>query len=96
MSNLEQSRSQISDAYPANFTYSLIVTVYLTKNENRTKKSQTHFSHYVLSKGAIFAKKHQYFPKNVDISKVKMALVLKSILFEAIYVRLLTYQISSF
>ena len=72
MSNLEQSRSRISDAYPANFTYFLIVTVYLTKNENRTKKSQTHFSHYVLSKGAIFAKKNtNIFQKMLTSAKLR-------------------------
>ena len=38
MASLEQSRSQISDAWS--------VTFYLTKTENRTKKCPTQFSYY--------------------------------------------------
>ena len=44
--NLEQSGSRISDALSVKLKYSLIVTFYLTKSENRTKKSLTQLSHY--------------------------------------------------
>ena len=37
--NLEQSRSRIVDAWSAKLTFSLIVTLSLTKNKNRTKIS---------------------------------------------------------
>ena len=37
MANLEQSRSRIPDAQSAKLTFSLIVTFYSTKSENRTK-----------------------------------------------------------
>ena len=52
--NLEQSRSRIPYAQSVKLTFSLTVTFYLTKTENRTKISQTQFS---LSKGTIFTKK---------------------------------------
>ena len=46
MANLEQSGSQIPDAESAKLMFSLIVTFYLTKSENRTKKSLTQLSQY--------------------------------------------------
>ena len=46
ITNLEQSRSRISDAESAKLTFSLTVTFYLATIENRTKKSLTHLSHY--------------------------------------------------
>ena len=39
MGNLEQSSSEISDAWSVKLKFSLIVTLYLTKTENRTKKA---------------------------------------------------------
>ena len=39
MTYLKQSGSLIPDAWSAKFTFSLIVTLHLTKTENRTKKS---------------------------------------------------------
>ena len=39
MANLEQSGSRIPDAESVKFIFSLIVTFYITKTENRTKKS---------------------------------------------------------
>ena len=45
MANLEQSGSRIPDAWSVNLMFSLIVTFYLTKTENRTK-SLTQLSHY--------------------------------------------------
>ena len=44
--NMEQSISQIPDASSVKHIFSLIVTFYLTKTQNRTKKSITQFSHY--------------------------------------------------
>ena len=46
MVNLEQSESWIPDALSVKLTFSLKVTFYLTKTENRTKKSLTQLSHY--------------------------------------------------
>ena len=45
MANLEQFRNRISDPWSVNFTFSLTVTFYLTKIENRTKKSLTELPH---------------------------------------------------
>ena len=44
MANLEQSRTRIPDAKSVKLTFSVIVTFYLTKSENRTKKSPTQLS----------------------------------------------------
>ena len=43
---LEQFVSRIPNALSVKLTFSLIVPFYLTKPENRTKKSLTHLSHY--------------------------------------------------
>ena len=45
MANLEPSRSQIPDAWSVKLTFSLTITFYLTKTENRTKKSLRQLSH---------------------------------------------------
>ena len=45
MANLEPSGSRIPDALSVKLTFSLKVTFYLTKTENRTKKSFTQLSH---------------------------------------------------
>ena len=44
--NLEQSGNRIPDAYPVKLIFLLIVTFYLSKTENRIKKSLTQLSHY--------------------------------------------------
>ena len=44
--DLEQSGSQIPDALSVKLIFSLKVTFYLTKTENRTKKSLTQLSQY--------------------------------------------------
>ena len=44
--NSEQSRSRIPDAESVNSKFSLIVTFYLTKTENRAKTHPTRLSHY--------------------------------------------------
>ena len=46
MANLEQSGSPIPDAWSVTLTFSLIVTFYLRKTENRTKKFLTQPSYY--------------------------------------------------
>ena len=43
---LEHFGSRIPDAYPKKLKFSLIVTFYLSKTENRTKKSLTQLSYY--------------------------------------------------
>ena len=46
MVNLELSGSRVSDAYSVKLTFSSKVTFYVTKTENRTKKSLIQLSHY--------------------------------------------------
>ena len=46
MVNLEQSGSRISDAESVKLTFSLTVTFYLIKTENRNKNSLTQLSQY--------------------------------------------------
>ena len=46
LANLEQSGGRIPDTESAKVMFSVIVTFYLTKTENRTKKSLTQLSHY--------------------------------------------------
>ena len=46
MTNVEQSRSRIPDAWSVKFTFSLIVTFYLSETENIIKKSLTELSNY--------------------------------------------------
>ena len=46
MANLEQSEKWIPDAWSVKLTFSIKVTFYLTKTENRTKKSETQLSYY--------------------------------------------------
>lgn len=50
MVDLEESESQIPNAWSVIITFSLITTFYPTKNENRTKKSSTQPSYYWLKK----------------------------------------------
>ena len=46
LANLEQSGGRIPDTESAKAMFSVIVTFFLTKNENRTKKSPTQLSDY--------------------------------------------------
>ena len=46
MTNLQPSGSRIPDAWSLQLTFSLIVTFYVTKLENRTNKSLTQLSYY--------------------------------------------------
>ena len=57
MVNLEQSGSRIPDLQSVKRTFSLIITLYLTKTEIKTKKFQAQLSHTALNKGTIFGKK---------------------------------------
>ena len=68
MANFELSESQIPDVYSVKLTFSLTVRFYLTKTENRTKKSLTQLSNIALSKGTTFAKKMLSFCKKMQTS----------------------------
>ena len=46
LANLEYSGSENPDIWSVKLTFSLIVSFYLTKAENRTKKSLTQLSYY--------------------------------------------------
>ena len=46
LANLEQSGGRIPDTESAKVMFSVKVTFYLTKTENRTKKSLIQLSHY--------------------------------------------------
>ena len=78
-------------------TFASGVTFYLTKSENRTKKSLQYSSHTIsLSKGTIFATNAVFLLKDADISKVRRTLVLKGIFFETKFIGILMHQFSSF
>ena len=47
LANLEQSGGWIPDTESAKVMFSIIVTFFLTKTENRTKKSLSRLSHYL-------------------------------------------------
>ena len=94
--NLEQSGSRIPDAQSVNFILSLIVTFYLTKNENRIKISLTQLSLYCFESRYYFGQKMLIFCKKADISKIKKTLVIKGIFSEITYERLLACQILHF
>ena len=70
-----------------------MVTFYLTKTENRSKKSLTQLSHYCFDKGTISATNVIFLQKNADISKNKTALVQKGISSKTTYEFILTCQI---
>ena len=65
------------------FTFSGTVTFYLTKTENRTKKSLTQLLCYCFEYKYYFCKKNANFlEKNDGLSKIKSVLVLKDIFTE--------------
>ena len=68
MADLEPSRSHILDAWSVILIFSLIATFYITKTENRTKKSLAQLSS--LSEDTIFAKNADFLQNNADISKM--------------------------
>ena len=79
ITNLEQSGSWILDAQYVKLTFSKIVTFYLAKTENRTKKSPTQLSHCCFKQSYYLKmlKNADFLQKNADISKIKWVLVLK-------------------
>ena len=77
--------------------FSFIVTFYLIKTENRTKKSLTQLSHYCFVYMYYLCKIMLIFcKKNAHISKIKSVLALRCIFSETTYVCVPTYQICSF
>ena len=84
--SLELSRSRIPDVQPVKLRFSLIVTFYLTKTENRTKNS--------LKQSIAVRCSCLFFPKNADISKIKRALVRKWKLHMCAYLHA-KFQVSS-
>ena len=92
--NLEQSRNRILEAWSVKLILSLIITVYLSKTENRTKNFLTQLLIWV--KVLFLTKNADSFPKNADINKVKKVVVLRHIFFKTTYVCIFTYQTSSF
>ena len=90
MANLEQSGRPIPVAWSGKLTFSLVVIFYLSKNENRTKKTLN--TALIL----LLLVKVLNLPKNADISKIKGVLELKGILSKTSCVCIHTYQISSF
>ena len=94
--NLEQSGSQIQDAQSLRLMFSLTVTIYLTKSENRDRK----ISNTALE--LFFEVRVLFWPKNVDFLqtnsdiRIKRALALKGIFSETAYVYVRKCQISSF
>ena len=62
MANLEPSRSWIAEAWSIKLILPIIVTFfYLTKSENRTKKSLTQLSYYCFESRYYFCQKMQFF-----------------------------------
>ena len=77
-------------------TFSLIITLYLTKPENKTSKiSNTALILLLWVKVLLFLKNADFLQKSADISKIKDLLVLRYIFSETKYGFVLAYQISS-
>ena len=95
--NLEQSGSRIPDAQSAKLIFTLTVTFYFRKNENRTKKSLIQLSHYCFELSYYFGQKPLIFcKKNADISKIMKTVVLKGVFSKTTYGCVLMCQISRF
>ena len=92
MVNLEQSRSQIFDAWSIKHTFRL-------SHKNRTtelRHSQQSPCIIALSRGTILPKNAEILQKIADISKTKRVLVLKDIFSKTTYLCVSTYRNSSF
>ena len=76
--------------------FTLVVTIYLTKNESKTEKSLTQLSYYCFKSRYFFGQKTLIFAKNADFSKIEKVLALKGIFSKITYLCVLTYQISGF
>ena len=76
--------------------FSLTVTIYLTKSENRNKKiSTTALELFFKVRVLFWPKNADFLQKDSDI-RIKRALTLKGIFSETTYVCVLKCQISSF
>ena len=84
MANLEQSGSQIPDAWSVKLTFSLTVAFYLLKNESRTKKFLTQL--LIWAKVLFLTKRADFLHKNADISKIKEVFRLKGIFSKTTFV----------
>ena len=93
MTNLQQSRSQIQDAWSIKDTFSSTVTCYLTEPE---KISNTALIPLLWVKILFLPIMLIFCKKNAGISKNKPVLILKGIFSETTYVYVLSHQISSF
>ena len=71
----------ISDAW----LFLLTITFYLTKTENRTKKSNTALILLLWVTVLFLPKNANFLPKNADTSKIKGVLVLKGTFSETTY-----------
>ena len=89
MANFEQSGSWSPDAYSVNLIFLLIVTFYLTKTKNRTKKSLTALPLLIWVKVLFWPKSAYFLQKTADLK-------LKGIFSETTYGCVLTCQIWSF
>ena len=92
--NLEQSRSRILDVktYMLKLTFSSIATFYLTKIENRAKRSLTLLL-LLWVKVLFWPKNADFLQKNAYISNIKEALVLTDVFSVTKYESVLTCQI---
>ena len=76
--------------------FSLIITFYLSKTENRAKKSLIALAILLWVKVLFWPKNADFLQKNADISKIKKVLVIEGIFSETTDVCVLTCQIWSF
>ena len=63
LANLEQSGGWIPDTESAKVMFSVKVTFYFLKPENRTKKYLTQLSHYCFELRYFFGEKRYFFAK---------------------------------
>ena len=77
MANLHPSKSRISDPWSIKLIFSLTITFYLSKTENRTEKFLTPLHTIALSKG----EKVLSLPKMLDFLQKKMLALPKSSIF---------------
>ena len=96
MANLERSRGRIPDTQSVKFTFSLIVALYPSKTENKTKNLQHSSQTIALNKGAIFCKKLPNFCKNMLTSAKLRKPWHQKIYFLKLHMCVLKYQNSSF
>ena len=72
LANLEQSGGRIPDTESTKVMFSVVVTFYLKNNENRTKKSLTQLSHYLLLVKVLFwTKNNNFLQKMLTSAKLR-------------------------